>query len=332
MAPRGPPRVRRLCEELAATYAIRKGCVRYRGLNRSGGGDWRGNSPRPSGVMRGMGGRTAAPSNRCGTQGGCEPATASSRSPGGSLRERRAASDRRLWEAVVCRGAMRCLRVTRLTGRHGTSCHGDGSGLLLECRKARGPLRSKRWLASAAVSENTWTRDPGARRADASSLSGVGRDLVYAPAPCGWVETVYDAPPVRPHAKSVQRSLRERKTCFIGAAPQNVLDARDLAVTRQACLEVRSLPQEGFPSGPARLQQTLRHRKGATRDFVPPGCEVSPAFEWCVHARDAAMPSPEGAGRVAESVVEPRRQRIGCSDLSVIAMYTTTEGGRPSHA
>jgi len=64
---------------------------------------------------------------------------------------------------------------------------------------------------------------------------------------------------------------------------------------------------EGFPSGPARSQQPLRHRKGATRDFVPPGCEVSPAFEWCVHARDAAMPSPEGAGRVAESVVEPRR-------------------------
>lgn len=83
-----------------------------------------------------------------------------------------------------------------LTGRHGTSCRGDGSGLLLECRKAREPLRSKRWLASAAASENTWTRDPGAHRADASPLSGVDGDLVYAPTPCGWVETVYDAPTV----------------------------------------------------------------------------------------------------------------------------------------
>lgn len=239
-------------------------------------------------------------------QGGCEPATASSRSPGGSLRERRAASDRRLWEAVDCRGAMRCLRVTLLTGRHGTSCHGDGSGSLLECRKARGPLRSKRWLASAAASENTWTRDPGARRADALPPSGVDRDLVYAPAPCGWVETVYDAPLCDPTqiGSTFPLGMEDR---LIGAAPRNVLDARDLAVTRQACLEVRSLHQEGFPSGPARLQQPLRHRKGAARDFVPPGCEVSLAFEWCVHARDAAMPFPEGAGRVAESVVEPRR-------------------------
>lgn len=166
------------------------------------------------------GGRPSTrPSNRCGIQGGCEPATASSRSPGGSLRERRAASDRRLWEAVVCRGTMRCLRVTLLTGRHGTSCRGDGSGLLLECRKAREPLRSKRWLASAAASENTWTRDPGAHRADASPLSGVDRDLVYAPAPCGWVETVYDAP-LCDSTQSARRSLWERKTGFNGAAPR----------------------------------------------------------------------------------------------------------------
>jgi len=306
VAPRGPPRVRQLCEELAATRAIRKECVRYRGLNRSGGGDWRGNSPRPSSVMRGVGGRTPWPSNRCGIQGGCEPATASSRSPGGSLRERRAASDRRLWEAVVCRGTIRCLRVTLLTGRHGTSCRGDGSGPLLECRKAREPLRSKRWLASAAASENTWTRDPGAHRADASSLSGVDRDLVYAPAPCGWVEMVYDAPLCdSTQIGSTFPSGAEDRLQRRGTA--NVLDARDLAVTRQACLEVRSLHQEGFCSGPARSQQPLRHRKGAARDFVPPGCEVSLAFEWCVHARDAATPFQEGAGRVAESVVEPRR-------------------------
>jgi len=219
VAPRGPPRVRRLCEESAATRAIRKECVRHRGLNRSGGGDWRGNSPRPPGVTRGVGGRTTVPSNRYGMQGGCEPATASSRSPGGLLRERHAASDRRLWEAVVCRGTMRCLRVTLLTGRHGTSCRGDGSGPLLECRKARGPLRSKRWLASAAASENTWTRDPGAHRADASPPSGVDRDLVYAPAPCGWVETDYDAP-LCDSTQSVRRSLRERKTGFNGAAPR----------------------------------------------------------------------------------------------------------------
>lgn len=225
MAPRGPPRVRRLRKELAATCAIRKECVRYRGLNRSGGGDWRGNSPRPSSAMRGVGGRTAVPSNRCGRQGGCEPATASSRSPGGSLRERRAASDRRLWEAVICRGTMRCPRVTLLTGRHGTSCRGDGSGPLLECRKARGPLRSKRWLASAAARR---TRGPGIRVLTVR-MRRLFREsieiLFMRQPPSGGLRwsTTHHCVTLR---KSAHRSLRETEDRLHRRGTANVLDAR----------------------------------------------------------------------------------------------------------
>jgi len=229
--------------------AIRKECVRHRGLNRSGGGDWRGNSPRPFSVMRGMGGRTAVPSNRYGRQGGCEPATASSGSPRW-LASREACCQRPspLGDGRLSRNDALPFWVTSLTGRHGTLCRGDGSGLLLGCRKAREPLRSKRWLASAAALENTWTRDPGARRADASPPSGVDRGLVYAPASCGWAETVYDAP-LCDSRRIALAFPPGTETGSIGAAPQRARRS-DLAVKRRACLKFGPSIRRGSPRDP----------------------------------------------------------------------------------
>lgn len=71
--------------------------------------------------------------------------------------------------------------------------------------------------------------------------------------------------------KSARRSLWERKTGFNGAAPRTCSTPGIWRLHVRPAWRFGPSIRRGFPSGPARSQQTLRHRKGAARTLYRPG-------------------------------------------------------------